>query len=120
MMMRQDTAFEALVEVIGAAPASDLAERLSGTVVYIPAIPAPGSRLVLAIGHGAAARLCDAMPGAVVRVPSRTSQERAKRRAAIAYDLRRGLSVGEIASRHGVSDKHVRALRAQQDATSCV
>jgi hypothetical protein len=117
--MAEETALDTLAELIGPAATAALAERLGGTMIYIPTIPAPGSRLVLAIGHGAAARLCDAMPGSVVRVPSRTSQERVKRRAAIAYDLRRGLSVGEVATRHGVTDKHVRALRAQQEQNPC-
>lgn len=97
--------------VIGATAVAQLYERLAGTTVYIPAIPSAASRLVLAIGHGPAARLCDALAGCVLCLPSRTSQERARRRDAVLYDLRRGLTVQEVATRHGITDRHVRTLR---------
>lgn len=117
--MRTET-LDTLTDLIGAVAAVTLIERLGGTVVYIPAIPIAQSRLVLAIGHGPAARLCDVLSGSVLRLPSRLSQERARRRAAILYDLRRGLPPVEVATRHGVTDSHVRALRAQESTASCL
>lgn len=117
--MRTET-IDTLTALIGATAAATLIERLGGTVIYIPAIPIAHSRLVLAIGHGPAARLCNALSGSVLRLPSRLSQERARRRAAILYDLRRGLTLCEVATRHGVTDKHVRALRAQESTAPCL
>lgn len=106
---------EDLCTIIGVQAAETLCERLGGTRVYIPVAPVAGSRLVLAIGHGPVARLCDAMPGEVMRLPSRLSQDRRARREAILYDLRRGQPVNEIASRHGVTDSHVWAIKAIQE-----
>ena len=105
--------------IIGEAATRTLCDRLGGTRVYIPVTPAAGSRLVLAIGHGPVARLCAAMPGEVLRLPSRTSQDRRARREAILYDLRRGQPIHEIANRHGVTDSHVWAIRATQEHPSC-
>ena len=105
--------------IIGESAAEILCDRLGGTRVYIPCVPTAGSRLVLAIGHGPVARLCDAMPGEVLRLPSRTSQDRRARREAILYDLRRGQPIHEIANRHGVTDSHVWAIRATQEHPSC-
>lgn len=104
-----------LASLIGAAAYTTLCERLGGTCIYIPTVPASGSRLVLAIGHGPTAKLCDALAGEVLRLPSRLSQDRTRRREAIIYDLRRGLPPSEIAIRHGVTDSHVRAIRASQE-----
>lgn len=105
----------AIARLIGDEAARTLCERLGGTLVYIPVCPGAASPLVLAIGHTAAARLADALGGTALRVPSRLSIERQRRRAAILYDLRRGLPPGEVATRHGVTDSHVRAIRGAQE-----
>lgn len=104
-----------LTSIIGVAATTMLCERLGGISIYIPVAPVDSSRLVLAIGHGPAARLCDALAGEVLRLPSRLSQDRVRRREAIRYDLRRGLPPGEVAIRHGVTDSHVRAIRAAKE-----
>jgi DNA-binding NarL/FixJ family response regulator len=106
--------------LIGPATAAQLCERLAGTTVYIPAIPSASSRLVLAIGHGPAARLCDALAGACLCLPSRTSQERTRRHEAVLYDFRRGLSVQEVATRHGITDRHVRRMLKAQEPPPCL
>jgi hypothetical protein len=104
-------ALSRLVHLIGEASVAVLCERLGGTRVYVPACPSSASRLVLAIGHAPAARLCDAMPGTYLDVPSRLSLDRSRRRAAVRYDLARGLSPAEVAARHGLTTQHVRTLR---------
>jgi hypothetical protein len=105
--------------IIGEAATDTLCERLGGTRIYIPIVPTASSRLVLAVGHGPAARLCDAMPGTTLRLPSRSSQASQARREAILYDLRRGQPIHEIANRHGVTDSHVWAIRAAQESVPC-
>lgn len=87
-----------------------LYERLGGTRVYIPAIPAPTSRLVLAIGHAPAARLCNQLAGESVCLPSRLSASRSDRKRAIQWDLARGLSASECALRHGVTTRCVQKI----------
>lgn len=99
--------------IIGDAATDTLCERLGGTRVYVPAIPTAGSRLVLAIGHGPVARLCDAMAGDSLHIPSRLSADRVRRRSAVRYDLARGLSPSEVATRHGLTVQHVRTLRQE-------
>lgn len=116
--MKNET-LDMLTELIGATNAAILIERLGGTVIYIPSAPVAKSRLVLAIGHDAATQLCRALSGTALRLPSRLSQERARRRAAILYDLSRGLAQCEVAARHGVSDRHVRAVRVLE-SMSCL
>lgn len=106
---------ERIAALIGESAAAILCERLGGTSIYIPAYPSAGTRLVLAIGHAAAARICDAMAGEYLRLPSRLSLDRARRREAILYDLRRGLSPNEVAIRHGITDSHVRSIRSSQE-----
>lgn len=105
---------ERVAAVIGEPAALILAERLGGSPLYIPQHPARGSPLVLAIGHGPAARLCDAFPSQSVQLPSRSALDAGRRREAVRYDLRRGLPAAEIARRHGLTVRHVRRLRAEE------
>lgn len=97
--------------IIGETATRTLCERLGGTSVYVPSYPSSGTILTLAIGHAAAARLCDAFAGEYLHLPSRLATESARRRAEVLYDLRRGLSSAEIARRHGLSARHVRNIR---------
>jgi hypothetical protein len=107
------TSMGRLLAALGVEDTRQLCERLGGTCIYIPIVP--NKALLLAVGRQAAARLCDAMAGEYLRLPSRLAQERRRRREAIRYDLRRGLPVAETAIRNGVSDRYVRALRACED-----
>jgi len=107
------SALDAVIEVIGEAAAQMLCERLGGVPIYVPQIPTPGSLLVLAIGRGPAARLCDRMAGAYLELPSRHGRQSIRRRQDVLYDLRRGLAVSEIASRHGITTRRVMQIRRQ-------
>lgn len=97
--------------LIGDTATDTLCERLGGTTVYVSAIPATGSRLVLAIGRAAAVKICNAMSGEYLDIPSRLVRERDRRRAAVIYDLARGLSPPEVAVRHGLTVRHIRNIR---------
>ena len=99
-----------LTALIGAEAAQLLCDRLGGRSVYIPAIPSPSSRLVLAIGHAASAKLSTAMPGARLLVPSANAVRRDRIKAAVQWDRSRGLPASEIASRHGVTTRYVQLL----------
>lgn len=107
-----------LAEIIGAEAALTLCERLAGTILYVPASPLPNSRLTLAIGPRAAQALCALYTGCVLRLPSRTALTRARQRGAILAELRQGRPVRDIAVRYGVTDTHVRALRAAAPETA--
>jgi DNA-binding NarL/FixJ family response regulator len=104
-----------LVDLLGEATAALLVERLGGAPVYVPACPSHGSPLVLALGHAAAARLCDACAGQTLELPSRHAAAARARRRQVLYDLARGLSAVEVARRHGLSVRHVRNLRRDQE-----
>ena len=97
--------------IIGESATRTLCDRLGGTSVYVPAYPTAGTILALAIGHAAAARLCDAYAGEYLNLPSRQAIDSARRRSEVLYDLRRGLSSAEVARRHGISARHVRNIR---------
>lgn len=99
-----------LTRIIGAEPARLLCERLGGMVIYIPAVPSPSSRMVLAIGHAPSARLADAMPGEKLLVPSSTALRSHRLKAAVRWDGERGLTPSEIATRHGITTRHVQRL----------
>lgn len=103
--------FESVAAIIGEHAALILCERLGGVQVYVPQCPSSGSPLVLAIGHGPAARLCDAMAGQYLYLPSRQVTTRARRQQDVIYDLRRGMSVREIAMKHGITTRWVRVIR---------
>jgi hypothetical protein len=107
-------AFQAVAALIGEANAMTLTERLGGAPVYVPEVPLSGSPLVLAVGHGPAARLCDAFAGQRLHLPSRSVVECARRRAAILYDLRRGLATVEIARRYGLTARQIQRIRVQE------
>ena len=104
-----------IADLLGETTAALLVERLGGTPVYVPACPSHGSPLVLALGHAAAARLCDACAGQTMELPSRSAAAARARRRQVVYDLARGLSAAEVARRHGLSVRHVRNIRHDQD-----
>ena len=106
--------YRAIVELIGEPLAVALVERIGGSRVYVPAHPGASSPLVLAIGHSAAARICDVYAGSDLHIPSRTALAVHRRRDDIHYDLRRGLSAAEVARRHGITVQHVRRIRRQE------
>lgn len=110
--------YSEIAAVIGADAAALLIERLGGIPIYIPAYPSSGSPLVLAIGHAAAARLCDAYAGQTFDLPSRSAIAAKTRRRHILYDLARGIPVAEIALRHGLTASHVYAIRRKGAAKS--
>lgn len=99
-----------LVDLLGAETAALLIERLGGLPLYIPVCPVSGSPLVLAVGHAAAARLCDACAKETILLPSRHAAATRARQRQIRYDLARGLPVPEVARRHGLSVRHVYRL----------
>jgi len=99
-----------LAPLIGAEAAQLLCDRLGGMSIYIPAVPSPGSRLVLAIGHAAAARLSDVMPGTRLLIPSPNALKRARLKGAVRWDGDRGLNPSEIASRHGITTRYAQIL----------
>lgn len=107
-----------IASVIGADAAALLAERLGGIPIYVPAFPTGGSPLVLAIGHAAAARLCDTCAGQTLLPPSRHASAARARRRQVLYDLARGISAAEVARSHGVSVRHVQNLRSQELANA--
>lgn len=109
--MKEHATWRALAAMIGEADAATLIERLGGRYLYIPCVPSSGSPLVLAIGHAAAARLCNAAAGSYLCLPSRTAVERHKRHSAILFDLTLGLSPVEVARRHGLTERHIRSIR---------
>lgn len=106
--------FEAVSTLIGERAAVALVERLGGAPIYVPEVPIAGSPLVLAIGHGPAARLCDHYAGRLLDLPSRSVLDTYRRREEVRYDLRRGLSASEVARRHGLTARHVRRIRAEE------
>lgn len=110
------TDFDAVRDALGDLLAHTLAERLGGAPVYVPACPSRNSPLVLALGHAAAARLCDAFAGQYLSLPSRHALAAKQRYEAIAYDLRRGLSVSDVARRHGVTARHIRNIKRARGA----
>jgi Mor family transcriptional regulator len=104
-----------LTHLLGEAAAALLVERLGGIPVYVPACPSSGSPLVLALGHAAAARLCDVCAGQTLELPSRAAAAARARRSQILYDLARGLPASEVARRHGLSVRHIRNIRRDQE-----
>jgi len=99
-----------LQSILGAKSAQLLCERLGGRVVYVPAVPSASSRLVLALGHAASAKLAIAMPGTKLLVPSPKSARRARIRDAVKQGANQGLPPSEIASRHGITTRYVQIL----------
>jgi hypothetical protein len=105
-----------LADLLGPTTAALLIERLGGLPIYIPVCPAPGSALVLAIGHAAAARLCDAYAKETLLLPSRHAAATRARQRQIRYDLDRGLPVHEVARRHGMSVRQIYNIRRHRDS----
>lgn len=103
--------YRLIVETIGDDAARTLIERLGGMQVYVPVCPNAQSPLVLAIGHGKAARMCDLFGGQVLQLPARSKVTLKRRISDIEYDLRRGLSCSEIANRHGITYRRVLQIK---------
>lgn len=110
------TTYRAVVSLLGEALARTLTDRLGGVPIYVPEFPAAGSPLVLALGHGSAALICDRFAGQYIELPSRQALQHRQRREDVVFDLRRGLASSEVARRHGITARHVRRIRIQEIA----
>ncbi len=106
--------FERIADIIGIESTEMMCARLGGSSIYIPQIPNPNSRFVLAIGHANAAKLCNVFACKILHLPSRNSITRLARKNEIINDIKKGISVPEIAVKNGITVQHVRLIKRKE------
>ena len=103
-----------LLDLLPASLVAELCCRFGGSKVYIPLRADAGTLLAQAVGVVAAGRLVAQYGGTYLYVPSISTTEAARRRAALVRGRQNGRSTTMLARQYHLSERHVqRLLRAE-------
>lgn len=107
------TTIEEVEDIIGAEAVSSLVANFGGSRIYVPQRFHRNSAIVLYIGAGASARLCEAFRGDTIEIPTgRPSSRPHPMRDAIKRDRQSGATLQELASRYDRSLRQISRILA--------
>ena len=103
-----------LLDLLPASLVAELCCRFGGAKVYVPLRADAGTVLAQAVGVVAAGRLVAQYGGTYLYLPSISTTEAARRRAALVRGRQGGRSVAMLARQYHLSERHVQRLLREE------